>query len=668
MNDEPANFLNAFDSVVDAIKRCNASLFTDRAISYRMDNGFDHFEVFLSTGVMKMVRSDIASSGVMFSIDTETGFSDVTFITGAWGLGENVVQGLVDPDEYFVHKTTFKQGYRQVLRRRLGKKQMKMILSKARSQAPVRNIPTAPEEQSVFCLSDEQVLELADFSIKIENHYSNLAGHTVPMDMEWAVDGIDGLMYIVQARPETVASHNSVTKLEQYLLETPIPSDKIVAKGRAVGTKIGTGIVRIIRNTNDLENFQDKDILVAESTSPDWEPVMKRASAIITNSGGRTCHASIIARELGIPAVVGAENATNILKSGEVVTISCAQGEEGVVAVGTFPFKILSTDITTLKKPKTEMMINLGNPERAFALSFLPCDGVGLCRMEFVVSEYLKVHPMALLYTQKVTSSEERRAIYQLTKNCKSGAEFMVRTISEGIATVGAAFYPRPVVVRLSDFKSNEYASLIGGKYFEPEEENPMIGFRGASRYTHPAYLEGFALECEAMRRVIFDYGLTNLILMIPFCRRVDEAKKVIEVLEKNGLPRGPGSPVKVYMMCEIPSNVIMIDEFSKYFDGFSIGSNDLTQLTLGCDRDSALVANLFDERDEAVQKMLQWAVEGARRNNRHSGICGQAPSDYPEIAEMLVKAGIDSISLTPDSLLKTMIAVQKVEEKLQRN
>ncbi|MEM6381948.1 MAG: phosphoenolpyruvate synthase [Pseudomonadota bacterium] len=650
--------ISGAEMVLDAVRRCNASLFTDRAISYRIDRGFDHFKVALSACVMKMIRSDLASAGVMFSIDTESGHPDMVFITGAYGLGENVVQGSVDVDEFYVHKPTYKLGKRAVTRRVLGAKQIKMVYTHGTTREPVTNKPTPDADRAKFCLSDEQVLTLADYAITIENHYTKKRGHAMPMDMEWALDGVDGELYIVQARPETVASQLSGTRLEDYVVEGT--ADRL-ATGRSVGTNVASGKARFIKDTAHLHEFQPGEVLISDTTTPDWEPVMKTAAAIVTNRGGRTCHAAIVARELGIPAVVGCENATETVPDGREVTVSCAEGDVGRVYDGKVPFRIDVTELEGFEPPKTEVMINLGNPEMAFKTSFLPAAGVGLARMEFIINEYIKAHPMALLYPDRVTDTLQRKQIEDMIAADGDGASFFVRTLSEGVGTIAAAFYPRPVVVRLSDFKSNEYAALIGGADFEPEEENPMIGFRGASRYTHDAYKEGFALECAAMKRVREEMGLDNLILMIPFCRRVDEADRVLAVMEEYGLKRGENG-LKVYVMCEIPNNVIQIDEFAKRFDGFSIGSNDLTQLALGVDRDSAMVAFEFDERDPGVMAFLSQAVQGAKRNQKHSGICGQGPSDYPEIAEFLVKQGIDSISLTPDTVMRTMIRIRELE------
>ncbi len=649
---------------LDACKRCFASLFTDRAIHYRVDQGFDHFAVGLSVGVMKMVRSDLASSGVMFSLDTETGFQDVVFISGAYGLGENVVQGAVDPDEFYVHKPTFEKGYRAVLRRTRGSKKIKMIYASGRTREPVLNIPTSPEERSRFCISDEDVLKLADAAIKIEKHYSQKAGQHRPMDMEWAKDGIDGELYVVQARPETVASQKKGTVLKEYrLTEKP---GTVLVNGRSVGTGIASGPARVIVHAEELSEFKEGEVLVSDTTTPDWEPVMKNAAAIVTNRGGRTCHAAIVSRELGKPAVVGADHATAVIKTGDLVTVSCAEGDIGRVYAGEISFEIVETDLENMPRPVTDIMVNLGNPELAFKTRFLPNDGVGLARMEFIINEYIKVHPMALLHPEKIGDEQERAEVAKLTRQYDSPAQFFIQRLSEGVGTIAAAFYPKPVVVRMSDFKTNEYASLMGGRWFEPDEANPMIGFRGASRYTHPAYAEGFELECAAMKRVRDDMGLTNVKLMIPFCRRVEEGQDVLDLMAKQGLNRGKND-LEIYVMCEIPNNVILIDEFAKLFDGFSIGSNDLTQLTLGVDRDSSIVAFDFDERDPGVKQMIRLAVEGAKRNGSHSGICGQAPSDYPEIAEFLVELGIDSISLIPDTVIKTTKHVLDVEKRIGR-
>jgi len=651
------------EMLIDAVKRCQASLFTDRAISYRIDNGFDHFKVFLSVAVMQMVRSDLASAGVMFTIDTESGHPDVVFITGAWGLGENVVQGAVDPDEFYVHKPTYAQGFRSVLRKTLGDKQVHMVYASGRTREPVVNKPTPRADRKRYCLSDADVLELAGAAIKIEDHYSQRAGERRAMDIEWAKDGPDGNLFIVQARPETAISQRNAMELQEYVLDG---SAAVRAQGRAVGAKIATGTVRVVRDGRHLSAFRPGEVLVSDTTTPDWEPVMKTAAAIVTNRGGRTCHAAIVARELGIPAVVGAEHATEVLRDGDLVTVSCAEGAAGKVYEGKVAFHRNVTDLTGLKRPRTEIMVNLGNPELAFQVSQMPCDGVGLARMEFIINEHIRVHPMAVLHPERIEDLAEREKVLALSAGYKDGRSYFIERLAEGVGTIAAAFFPRPVIARLSDFKSNEYAALLGGRDFEPHEENPMLGFRGAARYVHPAYAEAFALECEAMLRVRETMGLTNLKLMVPFCRRLDEARKVLAAMAEHGLERGKNG-LEVYVMCEIPNNVLLIDEFAELFDGFSIGSNDLTQLTLGVDRDSAIVADSFDEQDEGMLKILKMAVEGAKRNQRHSGICGQAPSDHIEVARYLVELGIDSISLTPDRVLKTTQEVYQIEVGLGR-
>ncbi|UKJ76845.1 phosphoenolpyruvate synthase [Azospirillum brasilense] len=643
--------------LLDAVRRCHASLFTDRAISYRIDQGFDHFKVALSVGVQKMVRSDLASAGVMFTLDTESGYRDAVFITGAYGLGETVVQGTVDPDEFYVHKPTFRQGRRAVLRRRLGEKLVKMVYRSGRTREPTRTVPTPGADRQRFCLTDGEVLRLAEQAIRIEDHYGQ------PMDIEWAKDGQDGGLYIVQARPETVASRRSALELKNFV---PEGKGTLLVSGRAVGGRMATGVVRLVTGAHQLSTFRPGEVLVADATTPDWEPVMKTAAAIVTNRGGRTCHAAIVARELGIPAVVGAERATEALRDGQTVTVSCAEGDTGKVYDGAVPFRVERIDLGRLPRPQTRIMVNLGNPDQAFQTGQLPVDGVGLARMEFIISEAIKVHPMALVHPERVEDSDVRAHIARLTCSHPDGGAYFVERLSEGIGTIAAAFFPRPVIVRLSDFKTNEYASLIGGRWFEPVEENPMLGFRGAARYAHPAYEEGFALECRALVRVRAEMGLTNVKVMVPFCRRLEEADRVIAAMARYGLERGRDG-LEIYVMCEIPNNVLLVDEFAQRFDGFSIGSNDLTQLTLGVDRDSPLVAFDFDERDPGVLAFLRQAVEGARRNDRPCGICGQAPSDYPEIAEFLVRLGIDSISVTPDSVLRTLRAVVELERGLDR-
>ncbi len=658
-------YLNVHDiqCVLEACHKCFASLFTDRAISYRTIKGFDHFDVALSVGVQKMVRSDLATSGVMFSIDTETGFKDAALITAAYGLGENVVQGSVNPDEYIVFKPTLNQGYRPILDKRLGSKEIKMIYEVGGSKL-TKNVPTSHSERSQFAIDDGEILQLAQWACQIEDHYSQVRGVYTPMDIEWAKDGVTGELYIVQARPETVQSQKADNVLQTYKLDAA--GDNILTTGRAVGEKIGAGIARVILDVSDIDKFQPGEVLVTNKTDPDWEPIMKQASAIVTNQGGRTCHAAIIAREMGIPAIVGCGSATHHVTTGQDVTVSCAEGEEGKVYGGSIPFTVESIQLDNLPPTKTQILMNVGNPESAFGLSALPCDGVGLARLEFIIANHIKVHPLALLKFDQLEDDHEKIAIARQTVHYPHKPDFFVDKLSRGIATIAAAFYPKPVIVRMSDFKSNEYANLLGGKQFEPKEENPMLGWRGASRYYDPKYREAFALECQAFKRVRDDMGLTNVIPMIPFCRTPDEGRKVLAEMAKHGLVKGEND-LQVYVMCELPSNVLLAAEFSEVFDGFSIGSNDLTQLTLGLDRDSNLVAHLFDERNPAVEAILTMAIGVAKLKHRKIGICGQAPSDYPEFAEFLVKQGINSISLNPDSVLKTRLTIAEVEKQLSR-
>ncbi|WP_067669908.1 phosphoenolpyruvate synthase [Nocardia miyunensis] len=642
------------EHLLEAVRRCFASLFTDRSIHYRVDQGFDHLKVGLSVGVMKMVRSDLASSGVMFTLDTESGFRDVVFITGAYGLGENLVQGAVDPDEFYVHKPTFEAGHRVVLRRRLGDKAVKMVYLEGETGRTTRNIPTPHADRDRFCLSDDEVLTLTDSACAIERHYRR------PMDIEWAKDGIDGQLYIVQSRPETVGSRRTTNTLDNYVLDGRA---EILTDGRAVGEKIATGRARRIDTVAQLNEFRPGEVLVADTTTPDWEPVMKTASAIVTNRGGRTCHAAILSRELGIPAVVGTAEATIVIPAGEEVTVSCAEGDTGRIYRGALAFHVEHLTIAELPRPRTQVMVNLADPERAFATAMLPNDGVGLARMEFVIMDSIKAHPLALVHPERITDPGVRARLARLVRGYADGADYFVQRLSEGIGTIAAAFWPKPVVVRMSDFKTNEYAGLLGGQDFEPQEANPMLGFRGASRYAHPAYAEGFALECAAIRRVREKMGLTTVIVMLPFVRRVAEAEAVLARMAELGLARGENG-LQIYAMCEIPNNVVLIDRFARLFDGFSIGSNDLAQLTLGVDRDSEIVAFDYDERDPGVREMIRLAVEGCRRNGIHSGLCGQAPSDYPDMAEFLVELGIDSISLDPDTLLTTTRTILEAEQR----
>jgi pyruvate,water dikinase len=569
------------------------------------------------------------------------------------------VQGKVDPDEFYVHKPTFRQGHRAVLSRSLGKKEIRLIYARGHGEASTRNLPTPKAARERFCLTDTEVLELADYAIRIEDHYSKLAGQPTPMDIEWAKDGEDGKLYIVQARPETVASRRAADVFETYTLKGNGP---VLANGHAVGEKIASGEVRVVASAHGLAAFRPGEVLVADATSPDWEPVMKTAAAIVTSHGGRTCHAAIVARELGVPAVVGAEAAIEKLAPGRLVTVSCADGEIGKVYDGKLPFEVTRIAAGALPRPRTAIMINLGNPELAFHSAMLPSDGVGLARMEFIINEHIGIHPMALVHPEKVASGQTRAAIRRLVHNYSQPTDFFVEKLAEGVGTIAAAFYPRPVIVRLSDFKTNEYASLLGGAAFEPKEENPMLGFRGAARYSHSAYAAGFALECRALARVRNEMGLTNLRIMVPFCRRIAEGELVIETMARHGLKRGDNG-LEIYVMCEIPNNVVQIDAFAQLFDGFSIGSNDLTQLTLGVDRDSDIVAFDFDERDPGMLEMLRLAVTGAKRNHRHVGICGEAPANYPEIARFLASLGIDSISVNAASLLRTMTVVYEAEQ-----
>lgn len=644
--------------LLDACRRCYASLFTDRAISYRSHHGFDHMKVALSIGVQEMVRSDLASAGVMFSIDTESGFRDAVLINAAYGLGENVVQGSVNPDEYYVFKPTLKAGFRPVLKKALGTKSIKMIYDVGGSKM-TKNVPVPPEQQVRYVLGDDEILQLARWAITIEEHYSQLKGSPCPMDMEWAKDGRTGDMFIVQARPETVQSRRSSKTMEIFRLERP--SRRIVT-GRSVGERISTGPVQLIADAHSLNQFREGSILVTDKTDPDWEPIMKRAAGIITNQGGRTCHAAIVSRELGLPAIVGSLNGTQLLQDGQDVTLSCAEGDTGVVYEGILPFTVDKISLDGVQRPKTKIMMNVGTPDEAFSLASFPCDGVGLAREEFIITTYVKVHPQALLDYEHL-DGETQAQIDVLAGAYKDKPQYYIDRLAEGIAMIAAAFHPRDVILRLSDFKTNEYANLIGGARYEPREENPMIGFRGASRYYAPSFQAAFGLECKAIQKVRQEMGLRNLKLMIPFCRTVEEGRKVQAEMARYGLIRGQDD-LEIYVMCEIPSNVILADEFAEIFDGFSIGSNDLTQLTLGVDRDSAIVAHVFDERNPAVKRMISSVIKTAKAMGRKIGICGQAPSDYPDFCAFLVSEGIDSISLTPDAVLRTTLAVAKLENE----
>ncbi len=649
-------------ALLDACRNCFASLFTNRAIAYRAEKGFDHFKVYLSIGIQKMVRSDLASAGVMFTLDTDTGFAHVCFITSSYGLGENVVQGAVNPDEFYVFKPTLNKGYKPIMQRVLGEKAVKMIYA-TEGTRPTKNIPTLPEERRKFSLTDDEVLQLAKWGVIIEDHYSQKKRKWMPMDIEWAKDGHSGKLFIVQARPETVQSQKSKTVLEEYVLKE---KGKILAIGKSVGNKIGQGTAQVIKDVKEISHFRPGDVLVTEMTDPDWVPIMRMAKAIVTNKGGRTCHAAIVSRELGIPCIVGTLDGTEKIKSGQKITVSCAEGEEGKVYEGLLKYDVQTLDLKQMPKTRTKIMMNVGNPEEAFELSFIPNQGVGLARMEFIINEYIKIHPMALLKFDTLTDEQDKKKIVDLTYGYKNKPYFFVDKLAQGIAMITAAFYPNDVIVRLSDFKTNEYANLIGGAGFEPKEENPMIGWRGASRYYKPGYRDAFALECKAIKKVREEFGLTNLKVMVPFCRTVEEGEKVVAEMAKNGLKKGKNG-LQVYVMCEIPSNVVLADEFSKVFDGFSIGSNDLTQLTLGLDRDSAIVSDLFDERNEAVKRLVEYVIRNAKAYHRKIGICGDAPSTHADFAQFLVQCGIDSISLSPDAVIKTTLKIAEMEKKLRK-
>lgn len=639
-------------AVLEAVHKCYRSLYTDRAIKYREDNGFPHDKVFLSVGVQQMVRSDKAASGVIFTLEPESGFRDIIHISGVWGLGENIVQGTVTPDEFFVFKPTLLSGAFPIIRRKLGEKEQTMVYG-TDDKSPVLNLITEPAKRKQFVLNDEEIIRLAHWSSIIESHYGK------PMDIEWGKDGLTNELFILQARPETVHSRKDPLVMREYRLEK---TGKILATGQAIGARVATGVARILNAPDDAESLMPGEILVTDLTSPDWDPILKRAAAIITNKGGRTSHASIVARELGVPAVVGCGDATATVINGQVITVSCCEGELGNVYEGRLPFVEKALDMSQMKMPtRTKAMLITGDPEKAFKLSFYPNDGVGLMRMEFIITHFIKVHPMALVHFDKLTDSNDRNQIDAITHLYPDKTRFFVDQLAQGIATIAAAFYPKEVIVRMTDFKTNEYANLLGGATFEPAEENPMIGFRGASRYYHPAYSEGFRLECEAIREVRGRMGLVNVKVMIPFCRTLGEAARVLETMKSFGLERGANG-LEVYVMAEIPSNVVMAEEFARIFDGFSIGSNDLTQLTLGIDRDSSMVSELFDEQDEAPKRMMATMIQKAKQAGSRIGLCGQAPSDFPEFARFLVGQGIDSISFNEDALLKGIENIVQAE------
>ncbi len=658
--------------LLEACKKCFASLFTNRAISYRHDKGFGQMDVALSVAVQKMVRSDSACSGVMFSIDTETGFRDVVYITAVYGLGENVVQGIVNPDEYYVFKPTLKKGKRPIIGKKMGDREIKLVY--AEGSKKTKNVPISDEERYRYILSDDEILQLARWACIIEEHYSTEAGRYMPMDIEWAKDG-DGInvgtgkLFIVQARPETVHSQRNQRTYEKYIL---LEKGKVITKGMAIGSKIGQGEANVILSPDELEKFKPGQILVTNMTDPDWEPIMKMASAIVTNKGGRTCHAAIVSRELGIPCVIGTGDATEKIKTGQKITVCCSEGEEGYVYEGILRYDVKRINLDELPKTKTKIMMNVGIPEQAFSQSMIPNDGVGLAREEFIINSHIGIHPLALVEYEKlkerakddpeieklVKEIEERTILY------KDKKQFFIDKLAEGIGRIAAAFYPKDVIVRLSDFKTNEYRNLLGGHLYEPVESNPMIGWRGASRYYDEKFLPAFELECKAILKAREEMGLTNIKVMIPFCRTPEEGKRVIELMKRFGLVQGKNG-LEVYVMCEIPSNVILADQFADIFDGFSIGSNDLTQLTLGLDRDSSLVAHLYDERNEAVKRLIKEVINVAKKKGRKIGICGQAPSDFPEFAEFLVECGIDSISLIPDTVVETRLRIAEKEKQL---
>jgi pyruvate, water dikinase len=660
-------------SVLDACLKCFASLFTNRAISYRHDKGFGQFDVSLSIAVQKMVRSDSAYSGVVFSIDTETGFQDVVFVTAAYGLGENVVQGVVNPDEYYVFKPTLKQGKRAIISRKVGDRDIKMVYS-MEDETTVKNVATTLTERHRYVMDDDEILKLAEWACLIEEHYSKEAGYFKPMDIEWAKDGDGdnvgtGELFIVQARPETIHSRMDATKYESYRL---LEKGEVLATGTAVGTKVGQGVAHLIQSTTEMDQFKEGEVLVTPMTDPDWEPIMKIAGAIVTNKGGRTCHAAIVSRELGIPCVIGTGNGDEIIQTGQEITVSCCEGETGHVYQGLLQYEVEAFNLDELPETRTKIMMNVGLPEKAFYQSMIPNDGVGLAREEFIINSHIGIHPLALLEYDRLkqkarTDQQAAGVVYkieQITSVYDDKVAFFVDKLAEGVCRIAAAFYPNDVIVRLSDFKTNEYENLLGGYLYEPKESNPMIGWRGASRYYDKTFMPAFELECLALHKARSDVGLTNIKVMVPFCRTPGEGRKVIEIMKRFGLSQGEDG-LEVYVMCEIPSNVICADQFADIFDGFSIGSNDLTQLALGLDRDSSLVSHLYDERNDAVKRLVKQVIDVAKKKGRKIGICGQAPSDFPDFAEFLVECGIDSMSLIPDTVIKTKLAVAKKEKEL---
>lgn len=644
------------DALLVAVKKCFASLYTNRAIKYREDNGFDHSKIALSVGIQKMVRADKACSGVGFTLEPESGFRDVIHLSGVWGLGENIVQGTVTPDEFFIFKPTLRQHKNAILQKRLGEKALTMVYAGGEDGATVKNTETPIAQRKNYVLNDEEITQLAEWALLIEDHYQK------PMDIEWAKDGENGRLYIIQARPETVHSRKNPLQVKEYTL---LEKTGILAKGEAIGSKIASGVVRVLNSTAEAAKLQPGDIVVTALTSPDWDPILKNAAAIITDKGGRTSHASIVARELGVPAVVGTGNATSVLRDGQTITVSCAEGKTGVIYNGLLKWKEKDLDFSAVHTPEhTKAMMIVADPDKAFKLSFYPNDGVGLMRIEFIINHAVQIHPMALVKFNELKDEAVKRQIAEMTENAGDKEHYFIEKLAQGVGTIAAAFYPKDVIVRMSDFKTNEYANLLGGKEFEPVEENPMLGFRGASRYYNPMYREGFRLECEAMKMVRNDMGLTNVKLMIPFCRTVEEGKKVIDVMSGYGLNRGENG-LEIYVMAEIPSNVLQAEEFAEIFDGFSIGSNDLTQLTLGIDRDSAIIANLFSEQNKSAKTMISMMIKKAKAVDAKIGLCGQAPSDFPEFAQFLIEQGIDSISFNPDALLKGIENMKAAEQKL---
>jgi pyruvate,water dikinase len=648
--------------LLDTVRRCFASLFTDRAISYRVDKGFSQSAISLSVGVQRMVRSDVGASGVMFSIDTESGFRNAVLINAAYGLGENVVQGSVTPDEFYVFKPTLMQGYQPIIKKELGSKEFKLIYDLGGNRM-TRNVPVPRTEREQFAINDDDILTLARWACVIEEHYSHRRGQHTAMDIEWAKDGLTGELFVVQARPETIHSRKSLDVIESYHLDSQ--RGDILLTGRSIGERIGAGKARIINDASHLHDLQPGEILVTDKTDPDWEPIMKRASAIITNRGGRTCHAAIVSRELGLPAIVGAVKATEVLRNGQDITVNCSEGETGLVHAGKLSFHREEVNVKSMRRPRTRIMMNVAKPDEVFSLASIPNDGVGLARMEFIIGNQIQIHPLALIHFDQLAEGETKKRISELTSGYQDKTQYFIEQLARGVGMIASAFYPKDVIVRLSDFKSNEYANLLGGETYEPKEENPMIGFRGASRYYDPRYRAAFGLECLAMKKVREEMGLTNVKLMIPFCRTVEEGKKVLQVMQAYGLERGRFG-LEVYVMCEIPSNVIAAEAFAEIFDGFSIGSNDLTQLTLGVDRDSEIVAHVFNERDPAMLDFFQMAIERVKKTGRKIGICGQAPSDFPLFAQFLVYHGIDSISLNPDTVIKTTLKILEAEDAME--